>query len=116
MVPTALRATCPAAKRVDPPTGPPLVICGVIENANLVALGDGKSKRRGNVDPTFAGDSRQVDLFCAGSGLPGSVCSYTGCDIWIGEQRRLEEAKRLQKDTPIVEGGHHVRRDRIVEL
>lgn len=86
----ALSTVCPAAEAVHPPTDEPSVICGVLKIAN-----DGAEIRgfthQAEVDPLMSGRTMATTVhnFCAGSGLPGSVCSYTACAIWKADKARI---------------------------
>lgn len=78
-----MQATCPAATVIHPATDLPSVVCGVLALANDGAHVDG-FEARGQVAAVFSGskDPSTINLFCAGTGLPGSRCSYTACMIW----------------------------------
>lgn len=74
------------------------MICGVLELANDGAHAHGFHSR-GQISPVMSGtkDARTVHGYCAGTGLPGSICCYTACAIWRA-QREAEWAARRGPD------------------
>lgn len=99
---TALPIACPAATEVDPPGTGPTIVCGVLANANDAAH-DGVHAA---VDALFdvASNPRTVLGFCAGSGIPGSSCSYTSCAIWRAEKQRGRDRKPLADEQAVRQG------------
>lgn len=95
--------SCPAARTVHGPQGP-AIVCGVLEQQNLIALGDGKSRRRGNVDATYPAGETQALAHCHGPSVTGAVTSYAGCETWQAERHRLEARERLTARTQLLQG------------
>ncbi len=109
-------AICPAARRIQGTTRIPHTLCGVLDLANDVHEGDGRSKRRGRVEATFGDDTAQVRLVCRGPGVPGSELSYTNCDLWQQAKHREWLARQLRRSDALVGGERPMRRGQFVEL
>jgi hypothetical protein len=92
-----LRTVCWAARALHPAADSPSVLCGVLDKANDGAHVNG-FEDRGHVSPVISGDRDRsaVSAYCCGTGIPGSVASYTACPIW----RAAKEAEWARRRGP----------------
>lgn len=86
---------CPAAAAIHPPTDSPSVFCGVLKTNSDGADIHGFTERAA-VTPLISGDNDPsvIATYCAGDGIPGSVCSYTDCPIWTAAKQAHWAARR----------------------